>query len=303
MERGHAIAGSGDAATYVEWFIPPSGGVPKTPIVFVHGGSHDGRCFTQTPDGREGWAQYVAARGYPAYVVDWAGHGRSPASDDLAHLSLATVARGVIAAIEEFPGRAILVVHSMGGVVGWRVAATIPDRIAAIVGIAPGPPAELQPAIAAADIPALQRDETRYAELGRPRYTPEDRPTLVSLDLAREVWTNGPHFPNDAFDAYAATLVPCSARAVNERNNIDGIGLTAGDPAVLRAIPSVVITGDSDPRHPRAADERIARYLGADVVWLADEGLPGHGHMQMIERGSDAIADRFLAWIAGRDIA
>jgi hypothetical protein len=25
---------------------------PNTPIVSVHGASHDGRCYTQTPDGR-----------------------------------------------------------------------------------------------------------------------------------------------------------------------------------------------------------------------------------------------------------
>ena len=59
----------------------------------------------------------------------------------------------------------------------------------------------------------------------------------------------------------------------------------------LAGIPILVITGDSDPRHPRAVDEEVAAYFGADFIWLADRGLTGHGHMMMIEHGHDVVAD------------
>jgi pimeloyl-ACP methyl ester carboxylesterase len=61
---------------YVEAMIPQRVRSPY-PIVMVHGGNQTGTNFTGTPDGREGWAQYFARRGYAVYVVDQVGRGRS----------------------------------------------------------------------------------------------------------------------------------------------------------------------------------------------------------------------------------
>jgi pimeloyl-ACP methyl ester carboxylesterase len=61
---------------YVEYRIPAKQTHPY-PIVFVHGGTRSGANWTGTPDGREGWAQYFARRGYAVYVVDQPGRGRS----------------------------------------------------------------------------------------------------------------------------------------------------------------------------------------------------------------------------------
>ena len=61
---------------YVEMRIPAKPTHPY-PIVMVHGGTRSGTNWTGTPDGREGWAQYFARRGYAVYVVDQPGRGRS----------------------------------------------------------------------------------------------------------------------------------------------------------------------------------------------------------------------------------
>lgn len=61
---------------YVELRIPQNQTHPY-PIVMVHGGTRSGTTFTGTPDGRDGWAQYFARRGYAVYVVDQPGRGRS----------------------------------------------------------------------------------------------------------------------------------------------------------------------------------------------------------------------------------
>src|SRR5437773_1205001 len=61
---------------YVELRIPAKQTHPY-PIVMVHGGNRSGANWTGTPDGREGWAQYFARRGYAVYVVDQPGRGRS----------------------------------------------------------------------------------------------------------------------------------------------------------------------------------------------------------------------------------
>src|SRR2546426_6547233 len=61
---------------YVEFQIP-SKQTHEWPIVMVHGGGQSGTNFTGTPDGREGWAQYLLRQGYAVYVVDQPGRGRA----------------------------------------------------------------------------------------------------------------------------------------------------------------------------------------------------------------------------------
>ena len=264
--------------------IPAATDVPrKTPLLFVHGGSHTGACYLQTPDGRSGWAAIAAADGRTAHVIDWPGRGRSPAPAAFATMSMQAVADAVVATLAEI-GPAVLVTHSMGGVVGWRAAEMAPHNVAAIVAIAPGPPANLQP------------------EADPGEAFPEDAPSPVVRATALKMWANSERFPHAALEAYVAGLVPESPRALNERNNVGGGGLRVAGPAALAGIPIVVITGDQDPRHPRAADQEVAEYFGADFIWLADRGLRGHGHMMMIEDGHAAIARIFLDWLDARGL-
>ncbi|HEY6258041.1 MAG TPA: hypothetical protein VIY51_19835 [Xanthobacteraceae bacterium] len=60
---------------YVQYRIPKT--VSGPPIVMVHGSGHTGVTYETTPDGREGWATYFARKGFPVYVVDHVGRGRS----------------------------------------------------------------------------------------------------------------------------------------------------------------------------------------------------------------------------------
>jgi pimeloyl-ACP methyl ester carboxylesterase len=60
---------------YVHYRIPV--GMKAVPIVMVHGSNHTGMIYGTTPDGREGWGTYFVRRGFPVYVVDHAGRGRS----------------------------------------------------------------------------------------------------------------------------------------------------------------------------------------------------------------------------------
>ena len=61
---------------YVQSFEPAVRKHPW-PVVLVHGNSQSGNNFIGTIDGRPGWAQDFAARGYTVYVVDQVGRGRS----------------------------------------------------------------------------------------------------------------------------------------------------------------------------------------------------------------------------------
>jgi pimeloyl-ACP methyl ester carboxylesterase len=60
---------------YVSYMIPAD--ACHMPVVFVHGGGMTGACWETTPDGRPGWLISFLRAGWPCYVVDSVGGGRS----------------------------------------------------------------------------------------------------------------------------------------------------------------------------------------------------------------------------------
>ncbi len=63
---------------YVRYQIPKERNKGAYPVVLVHGGGQLGTSFTGTPDDRSGWADYLLSHGFPVYVVDQPGRGKSP---------------------------------------------------------------------------------------------------------------------------------------------------------------------------------------------------------------------------------
>ncbi|MET0427014.1 MAG: alpha/beta fold hydrolase [Microvirga sp.] len=293
------IAGSAERPVHVERIAASAEVPPRSPVVMVHGGCHTGDCYLSTPDGREGWAGLFARAGHEAYVVDWPGRGRSPRCEDLPRLSTREIADSLRVLVESI-GPAILLVHSAGGPIGWWIAEAAPAAVAAVIGVAPGAPANILPVLPddPAEIAKLRHDTS----LGCPVLMPEDRPVCVDEEFIRTFWANAPRFPGDALASYCGSIVPESARVFNERFNIGGRGLKLGNPAALMSIPTLVVTGDHDPRHPRAVDEATARYVGAEFVWLPDRGITGNGHMPMIEDNSLEIAELLLAWLRDKGL-
>ncbi|AGF71145.1 alpha/beta fold hydrolase [Corynebacterium halotolerans] len=65
------------APLYVEWEVKDQE-TTRPPLVLIHGGGGQGTDWLSTVDGRPGWAHHFVEASYPVYVVDRAGHGRSP---------------------------------------------------------------------------------------------------------------------------------------------------------------------------------------------------------------------------------
>jgi pimeloyl-ACP methyl ester carboxylesterase len=61
---------------YVRYMVP-QGGDGNLPVVMVHGATLTGKSWETTPDGRMGWDEYFVRKGYPVYVPDQVGRGRS----------------------------------------------------------------------------------------------------------------------------------------------------------------------------------------------------------------------------------
>ncbi len=263
-------------------------------MLMLHGGFHTGQAFIETPDGRPGWAQAFTDAGHDVYVPDWPAHGESPGRVGLQNLSTRDVAVA-IAAVLQAVGPAVILAHSAGGPIAWWLAEQLPAKVSAIIGVAPGPPANLVPELP--DDPGYIATLALDQSAGCPVYSPLGKPVVPSIEFIRAFWASSPRFPMSAFDRYAVTVVPESPVILNERFNIGGRGLSVQDPARVAERPILVITGEHDARHPREADERVANYFGADFIWLPDRGIRDNGHMLMLEDNHDAIAHILIDWL------
>lgn len=99
---------------------------PRTPIVLVHGAWM----------GAASWSAVAAdlrARGYPVTAVELPGHGQDPTPPE--RLSLAAYTDAVLAALPA-DRPALLVGHSMAGMVISAVAERAPERVAQLVYVA-----------------------------------------------------------------------------------------------------------------------------------------------------------------------
>src|SRR5205085_10857106 len=109
--------------------------------------------------------------------------------------------------------------------------------------------------------------------------------------------TNAARFPQEAWDTFLATLVPESPRVVNEGRNAAGPALDVG-PDVLRSIPAVALAAEADAADPPPIVAASATYFGIPLLRTdLDWGLPGHGHMMMLEHGSEELAARIADWL------
>jgi pimeloyl-ACP methyl ester carboxylesterase len=273
--------GAAGAPMYVERLEPSGGTLQPYPLVLVHGAGQTGASYLVTPDGREGWAPYFARRGFVTYVVDLPGHGRAGQPADFASWSGLRYVEALEALLER-TGPALVLTHSMGGRVGWKLAERAPERLVGLFAVAPARPPNLVPPGAAP--------------------LPEDAPYVQDPSFVRTYLTNTARFPREAWETFLATLVPESPRVVNEGRNAAGPELDVG-PDVLRGIPSVALTAEADAADPPPIVAASAAYFGIPLLRTdLDWGLPGHGHMMMLERGSEELAARIADWLetAGR---
>ena len=274
-------------------------------LLLIHGGGHTGSCWLATADGRPGWACRFADAGYPVAVPDWPGHGRSGAIEPDS-ITGEVVCAGLAGVIDVLAGPVVLVTHSMGGALGWRVADLRAGRVRGVAGIAPGPPGNIQPQGEIVQETADElfvRTPTRTGRMRRGGLTLSDREFVE-----RKLVGASTRFPPGALDAYAAMLTATASRLLFERQNTLGSQVRVQDEAGFAGKPVLVLTGDADLDHPHDVDGAVADWLrgaGADVCfdWLADSGIGGNGHMVMMEANSDAIADRVLNWLEAKAAA
>jgi pimeloyl-ACP methyl ester carboxylesterase len=319
---------------YVEFQIPTQK-IQPYPIVIIPGAAQTATNFNGTPDGREGWAQLFLRRGYAVYIMEQPGRGRSgyqPESDGpqsypniknvedrftaperamlwpQARLHAQWPGTGVagdptfdqfyasqvpfvqkpeatqaanrdagIALLDQI-GPAIVLTHSQSGPYGWALLDSRPELVKALVQVEPTFP------------PVHDVDFVGPADYFR------DGPVARPWGLSAIRLT------------YAPAVSDPSELAFVQEDKPDGPDLLRcwlqRDPArqlpALQKAPIVVVTGEASFHAPyEHCTIKYLRQAGVKPTWmdLGRQGVHGNGHMMMLEKNSDQIADLIVQWL------
>ena len=274
---------------YVHYRIPAQRTNPM-PIVLVHGGGLTGVSYETTPDGREGWATYLARKGYAVYVVDTPGRGRSGFNATAINQAKAE------SSVAALPGNVLMVTAELA----WPL-----FRFGPTSGTA---------------FPDTQYPTEAFAAFGS-QGVPFGEATLeggamatAPRALAALLDKIGPAVVvvHSLAGPFADALVEIRPRLVKAVVNIEGaqaIVPTEAQIEAYRGIPVLelfgdhldapVFTGRARYEGRRAVVERINKQQGgrATLIRLPDVGMKGNSHMMMQDRNNLQVADFVLDWI------
>lgn len=247
----------------------PAAGASTAPsILFVHGLWAGAWLW-------DGWLGVAAERGWDAWAIELRGRNGSRPDTELGRVRIRDFVADVREALQHI-GEAVLVGHSMGGLVAQAVTAEDP-RVRAAAFLCSVPPRGIValsgPLLrqAGAYLPAMARSRTFV-----PRRADADAMVMNELD---------PSLRTELFERFIAD----SGAATREI----ALGRVAVDPAKVRA-PVLVGGATHDRISPPTVHAKLVRRYGADEVVF-----DGRGHLVMLEEGWQARAVQVLEW-AGR---
>ena len=319
---------------YVEYQIPKKR-TQAYPLVIVPGAAQTATNFNGTPDGREGWTQHFLRRGYAVYIVEQPGRGRSSHQPDTdgtqaypevlrvqqrftapekfnlwpqARLHtqwpgtgtagdpnfdqffgsqvpfvqkpevIQALNRDALAALIDKLGPVILMTHSQSGAYGWEAVDQRPNMVKALIQAEPSAPPVHDVEFLGA--PEWFRDGPRTRTWG-----------LTAIPIT-----------------YAPPARDASELAFERQDKADGPDLARcwlqKEPARqlpnLRKLPIAIVTGEASFHGPY--EHCVVKFLeqaGVHPTWLnlGAMGIRGNGHMMMLEKNSDQIADVIEKWL------
>ncbi len=319
---------------YAEFQIPAKQSHPY-PIVMIHGGGQSGTNFTQTPDGREGWAQFFLRQGYAVYVVDQPGRGKAAYQAELYGPLVKPDVKNIeqrFTAAEHFNLWPQAHLHTQWPGTGLAGDPTFDQFYASqLPGIADFALVQSLNRDAIVALlekigPAILLTHSQSGPFGW--LVADARPDLVKAILAVE--PNGPPFYDlqlvgapDWFHygkmlrPWGVTAVPLHySPAAHDANELAIVQQEQADapefakcwiqkePARqlpnLQKMPILLVTSESSFR--AVDDHCTAKYLsqaGVHYTWtkLAEIDIHGNGHMMMLEKNNMDIAEVISRWL------
>lgn len=244
---------------------PAQGPARRLPLLLVHG-MNGGSWYLHS------YLEAAAAAGWNAWAVNLRGHWGSRPVRDLGRVSVLDYVQDVRDCLTAL-GAAVVLGHSMGGLVAQKVAEE--GGVRAAVFLTSAAPR----GIIILSWPVLRR-VWRHAGvvLGHGTFlpTPEDAAALIANRLPREM-----------AERLYPQLVPESGRAAREL----ALGRIAVDARLVRC-PTLVVGAEDDVITPARVQRRIAAKYGATYF-----EAKGHAHMLMLEDGWQRPLDAILGWL------
>ncbi len=319
---------------YVEYQIPKKR-TQAYPLVIVPGAAQTATNFNGTPDGREGWTQHFLRRGYAVYIVEQPGRGRSSHQPDtdgtqaypqvlrvqqrftapekfnlwpqarlhtqwpgtgtagdpnfdqffasqVPFVQNAEVTqalnRDAIAALIDKLGPVILMTHSQSGAYGWEAVDQRPGMVKALIQAEPSAPPVHDVEFLGA--PEWFRDGAGTRTWGLTAipitYAPPAK-DASELMFERQEKADGPDLARCWLQKEPARQLPN-----------------------LQKLPIAIVTGEASFHGPY--EHCVVKFLeqaGVHPTWLnlGAMGIHGNGHMIMLEKNSDQIADVIEKWV------
>ena len=248
----------------------PARATRKPPLLFVHGGYCDARCWDRY------FLRWFAERGHAAYALSLRGHGTSSGAETLFLASLDDYVADVLEVAAGIAAPPVLIGHSMGAAVIERMMATRPVRGAGL--LAPVPPSGL--------VPVAARLATSHLAFG---------PHMLGLDPARlsadVLAALRPFYFSDDVDPAVLAEASRHLNAESTRALFDlSLRLHWTEPQANS--PTFVLGAEGD-RIATPADVRAtASHHGVPATIL-----PGMAHMLMLEPRWQEVAMQLAPWV------
>jgi pimeloyl-ACP methyl ester carboxylesterase len=270
------------------------------PLLLIHGGGATGASWRATPDGRRGWGDLLAERGYECWLTDWPGTGRSGNRNglEIGYGDVVDAYRRVLRYVIAEP--AVVVCHSMGGAVTWQLVQYESELVTGVVSVAGAYPANV---LAKSEVVADDGDvaEVVFVDTGV-RITVDRRVMNLYEDgyIYQQGLATSTRFPRDRVDDMRAGLVGLPPKMLLQRLGVlDGMPVV-DQPAGFEGKPIRLLTGGEDPAHTREIEERTIGLLRdwgaeAELTWLPDLGIKGNGHFMFLEENSDELLEVLVA--------
>lgn len=256
------------------------------PLTLIHGCCLTGKTWETTPDGRMGWDEYFARKGFPVYVIDQAWRGRSAGSP--AAINAVKMRK---APTEELPG-----VFSASREGAWtRIFRFGPEYPKAF--------------------PGVQFPLEAQAELWKQMVPdwidslPTPNPTVPALSELAQKLGGTVLVSHSQSGIYPFQTAALSTKGVTGIIAIEpgACPASTSDMTPFKGLPILVLFGDYvdqssfwAPRLKLCRDfVQAANAAGgkAELTLLPDNGIHGNSHMLMQDKNSLAIADWLVGWI------
>ena len=277
---------------YVSYLIPQNK-KDNLSFVLIHGMNLSGKTWETTPDGGMGWNEYLVRKGYPIYVVDQVGAGRSGFNQKNYNL----VREGKIDPSSQQTFQRISDDNTW---INFRF------------GLKDGSPVqEVKFPIEAMD--EYSKQSIPFSLFG----LPDPNPNYLNLsELAKSLDQSVlvSHSQSGAFPIEAALINPTGIEAIVMLEP-GGTGEQYTDEQIqkLTNIPILIVFGDNIENETGLPGHSWKNYYDgwgklvqkvnavggkAEIVFLPDLGIKGNSHMLMQDINNQVVADFMLSWLS-----